>query len=344
MDDPCEIATPLKRSRNSPAGPPKGGRRPSKKPRVMPPKAKGARVPSKTSGLATPINNDTAKVEIVKEPASDLPILTSKINTSDAITMKDSDGVLSQETKLPTPLACGECNSSDLVEDRIDPTCEDLRFCAKCWESFDVTKPSTKLNADMLDRKDSISLTTIDPEEKIAENCSCGLVPCQCVVEDDSDDYESDSDEGPPCSCMMIPCICTEEELAMDRSQMPAARKRSSSGLETDGKPRRRKNSSASSSSSRKNSISRRNGLLLSKEGEPEVHLVPSLSRVLKPHQVKGVKFMWGHVSASLEDSGEGQQHGCVLADSMGLGKTLQLISVIVTFLKTFRQGGNGKK
>lgn len=45
------------------------------------------------------------------------------------------------------------------------------------------------------------------------------------------------------------------------------------------------------------------------------------LSGKLKPHQVEGVQFVYGRAVA--------RQSGCVLADHMGLGKTLQLIAVL---------------
>ena len=46
------------------------------------------------------------------------------------------------------------------------------------------------------------------------------------------------------------------------------------------------------------------------------VNLEPELLSKLKPHQLEGVKFMWGHLSNS-------DGFGCILADEMGLGKTL---------------------
>ncbi|CAI5715171.1 unnamed protein product [Peronospora destructor] len=47
----------------------------------------------------------------------------------------------------------------------------------------------------------------------------------------------------------------------------------------------------------------------------------------LKPHQVDGVRFLWSHVAV------EPVGFGCVLADFMGLGKTLQVITTVQAFL-----------
>ncbi|GMF65379.1 unnamed protein product [Phytophthora lilii] len=47
----------------------------------------------------------------------------------------------------------------------------------------------------------------------------------------------------------------------------------------------------------------------------------------LKPHQVVGARFLWSHVA--VEPNG----FGCVLADFMGLGKTLQVITTVQAFL-----------
>ncbi|KAJ2077379.1 hypothetical protein H4R24_005168 [Coemansia sp. RSA 988] len=65
----------------------------------------------------------------------------------------------------------------------------------------------------------------------------------------------------------------------------------------------------------------------------------------LKSHQVDGVRFMWKNIvmtsnhsadaASSPQDLKHGAlaQHGCVLAHSMGLGKTLQTISLVYTLL-----------
>ncbi len=62
------------------------------------------------------------------------------------------------------------------------------------------------------------------------------------------------------------------------------------------------------------------------------VHVVvdPLLSKVLRPHQREGVKFMYDCVTGvRIPDS-----HGCIMADEMGLGKTLQCITLMWTLLK----------
>lgn len=51
-----------------------------------------------------------------------------------------------------------------------------------------------------------------------------------------------------------------------------------------------------------------------------------SLSKILKPHQIAGIQFMWSRAVSG--------DRGCVLADHMGLGKTLQLISVLWAYLE----------
>ncbi|KFM59190.1 DNA repair and recombination protein RAD54-like protein, partial [Stegodyphus mimosarum] len=63
-----------------------------------------------------------------------------------------------------------------------------------------------------------------------------------------------------------------------------------------------------------------------------DVHVVvdPVLSKILRPHQREGVKFMWDCVTGKqIENS-----YGCIMADEMGLGKTLQCITLLWTCLK----------
>ncbi|KAF9265480.1 hypothetical protein L218DRAFT_957061 [Marasmius fiardii PR-910] len=56
----------------------------------------------------------------------------------------------------------------------------------------------------------------------------------------------------------------------------------------------------------------------------------PRLSKVLRPHQVEGVKFLYKCTTGMLVDN----QYGCIMADEMGLGKTLQCIALLWTLIK----------
>ena len=68
-------------------------------------------------------------------------------------------------------------------------------------------------------------------------------------------------------------------------------------------------------------------------EGDhPRVPVVidPRLAKVLRPHQVEGVKFMYRCVTGMIDEMAQ----GCIMADEMGLGKTLQCITLLWTLLK----------
>lgn len=86
------------------------------------------------------------------------------------------------------------------------------------------------------------------------------------------------------------------------------------------------------------------------KERQVPVVLDPRLARKMRPHQIEGVKFLWKALTASDPISigsdfdectfsgGNGTRaapvRGAILADGMGLGKTLQTIALIWTALK----------
>ncbi|KAG7737204.1 hypothetical protein KL932_004164 [Ogataea haglerorum] len=71
----------------------------------------------------------------------------------------------------------------------------------------------------------------------------------------------------------------------------------------------------------------------------PNVPVVidPKLAKILRPHQVAGVRFLY-RCTAGLVDA---RAKGCIMADEMGLGKTLQCLTLMWTLL---RQGPRGKK
>ncbi|KIW75914.1 hypothetical protein Z517_10659 [Fonsecaea pedrosoi CBS 271.37] len=58
---------------------------------------------------------------------------------------------------------------------------------------------------------------------------------------------------------------------------------------------------------------------------EPPVELHRHIAQCVKPHQVNGIQFMWREI---VEDP---KRQGCILAHTMGLGKTMQVASLLVT-------------
>lgn len=65
-----------------------------------------------------------------------------------------------------------------------------------------------------------------------------------------------------------------------------------------------------------------------------QVHVVvdPMLTKILRPHQREGVKFMYDCVTGKKIDN----FNGCIMADEMGLGKTLQCITLMWTLLVNY--------
>lgn len=79
-------------------------------------------------------------------------------------------------------------------------------------------------------------------------------------------------------------------------------------------------------------------GLKKKVEDRPRVPVVidPRLAKVLRPHQIEGVKFLYRCTTGLLDPNA----NGCIMADEMGLGKTLQCIALMWTLLKQSPDAG----
>ncbi|KAI5962272.1 RAD54 [Candida pseudojiufengensis] len=69
----------------------------------------------------------------------------------------------------------------------------------------------------------------------------------------------------------------------------------------------------------------------------PNVPVVidPKLAKILRPHQIAGVQFLYRCTSGLIDPRAK----GCIMADEMGLGKTLQCLTLMWTLLKQSPRG-----
>ncbi|GKV07068.1 hypothetical protein SLEP1_g18876 [Rubroshorea leprosula] len=74
--------------------------------------------------------------------------------------------------------------------------------------------------------------------------------------------------------------------------------------------------------------------------GEEAVRIPPSISAKLKAHQVAGIRFMWENIVQSITKVKSGDKGlGCILAHTMGLGKTFQVIAFLYAAMRTVDLG-----
>jgi SNF2 family DNA or RNA helicase len=66
-------------------------------------------------------------------------------------------------------------------------------------------------------------------------------------------------------------------------------------------------------------------------EGQGFIYVHPHIAGRIKKHQIEGVRFMWNQIVTL------GDMQGCLLAHTMGLGKTLQSITLLVAIATAAR-------
>lgn len=67
---------------------------------------------------------------------------------------------------------------------------------------------------------------------------------------------------------------------------------------------------------------------------EPDLYVAPQIARIIKPHQIGGVRFLFDNLIESIDRFETSTGFGCILAHSMGLGKTLQIVCFSDIFLR----------
>lgn len=59
--------------------------------------------------------------------------------------------------------------------------------------------------------------------------------------------------------------------------------------------------------------------------GDPDLFMSKHLCSILKPHQIGGIRFLYDNIVQSLQNFQSAPGLGCILAHSMGCGKTIQV-------------------
>jgi len=66
---------------------------------------------------------------------------------------------------------------------------------------------------------------------------------------------------------------------------------------------------------------------------DEDLFLSSQIAKIIRPHQIGGIRFMYDNIILTRQDFLKSDGLGCILAHSMGLGKTLQVIGFTEIFL-----------
>ncbi|KAF2404373.1 hypothetical protein EJ06DRAFT_546279 [Trichodelitschia bisporula] len=78
------------------------------------------------------------------------------------------------------------------------------------------------------------------------------------------------------------------------------------------------------------------------RDHEEFVYINKAISDQMPKHQLDGVRFLWREI-ADRAGTKNGRMPGCLLSHTMGLGKTIQAITLIITIAETVAAGGDLK-
>lgn len=76
-------------------------------------------------------------------------------------------------------------------------------------------------------------------------------------------------------------------------------------------------------------------------KSESPAYLAKELADVVKPHQIGGIRFLYDTLIESDQEFRNEEGLGCILAHSMGLGKTIQIVAFVHTTIKRFEKMGD---
>jgi hypothetical protein len=274
-----------------------------------------------------------------KKPKKKNPLIKDLVTSSD----EEDSGTRSQSKSKPDPESKSRHQKGSLCDD-YSGSSDDDESRDKSNKRKRLKKSSSCLGTPMKEdtgvkEEDDAGLESdgsddlLNPVSKIRRTHKRGLGL------DDDDDDDDDDDHGFASSGKRknISAILEENQLA--ESTREAMRQAEEKQARIDRLKQQRKKRRLDVTTKRLSSDICINedeiyGLSKDEQDERGVFIHDSFSRRLKEHQIEGVKFIWNNVVESVARLKLGDDGmGCILAHSMGLGKTIQCVAILYTLL-----------